>query len=214
MGHYDGSRHGDVAARAAVHARRQLLHGRVRRLVPQPPVPGLRVRAGVSRTPTLAAAKPTIASSRPMPTARFCRLTLAAAARRRPRSTAPPRSRSSGNLTPKNYFGDGTFRAVNTMQPRVSAERRRRRPDDTTRCYADPASADDAAAADAADDRRPARRQGRDVGLVRRRVERGERRRRPRRAVRHRQRARCRTSSPHHQPFNYYAAFDPATHAA
>lgn len=29
----------------------------------------------------------------------------------------PPVFVTSGNLTPKNYFGDGTFRVVNTMQP-------------------------------------------------------------------------------------------------
>ena len=29
----------------------------------------------------------------------------------------PPTFAASGNLTPKNYFGDGTFHAVNTMQP-------------------------------------------------------------------------------------------------
>lgn len=29
----------------------------------------------------------------------------------------PPKYVRSGNLTPKNYFGDGTFHAINTMQP-------------------------------------------------------------------------------------------------
>ena len=36
MGHYDGSQTGDVEGRAEIHAGRQFLHGRVRRLVLQP----------------------------------------------------------------------------------------------------------------------------------------------------------------------------------
>jgi acid phosphatase len=31
--------------------------------------------------------------------------------------TGPPVFKKSGNLTPKDYFGDGTFHSVNTMQP-------------------------------------------------------------------------------------------------
>ena len=65
-----------------------------------------------------AAAKPTIAVLRP-PTCTgkaLARLTLS------PTSPAsaidgPPTFVNSGNIVPKNYFGDGTFRAVNTMQP-------------------------------------------------------------------------------------------------
>ena len=101
--------------------------------------------------------------STPTPTASSCpscalgRLSPAVGADRRRRGFA-----TSGNLTPKDYFGDGTFHAVNTMQPAVPAERqragrRRRRP----ACYADPAERHHAAGADADDDRRPADAQGR-----------------------------------------------------
>ena len=48
MGHYDGSQAAAVGDRAAIHARRQFLHGRVRRLVPEPPLADLRLRAGLS----------------------------------------------------------------------------------------------------------------------------------------------------------------------
>ena len=65
----------------------------------------------------VAAAHPTIAALDPdgvggvLPS-----LTLAAAS---PASAIDgiPQFTSSGNLVPKNYFGDGTWRAVNTMQP-------------------------------------------------------------------------------------------------
>jgi acid phosphatase len=64
-----------------------------------------------------AAAKPTIAvldtdaSGKVLP-----RLTLAGSA---PASAmdGPPTYANSGNIVPKNYFGDAAFRAVNTMQP-------------------------------------------------------------------------------------------------
>ena len=57
MGYYDGIDAADVALGEGVHARRQFLHGRVRRLVPQPPVADLRVHAATTRTrpPTLRA---------------------------------------------------------------------------------------------------------------------------------------------------------------
>ena len=50
MGYYDGSSQLRVAVGEAIHARRQLLHGRLRRLVPQPPVARLRVHARVDAT--------------------------------------------------------------------------------------------------------------------------------------------------------------------
>ncbi|HVO87898.1 MAG TPA: acid phosphatase [Casimicrobiaceae bacterium] len=64
-----------------------------------------------------AAAKPTIAALDTDASGKFLpRLTVAASS---PASAldGPPTFVNSGNLTPKNYFGDGTFRAVNTMQP-------------------------------------------------------------------------------------------------
>ena len=65
----------------------------------------------------IAAAKPTIAVVDTDSAGKFLpRLTMTAAT---PASAVdgPPGFVISGNITPKNYFGDGTFRAVNTMQP-------------------------------------------------------------------------------------------------
>ena len=45
MGYYDGSALQALAMGARVHARRSLLHGRLRRLLPESPVPDLRLRA-------------------------------------------------------------------------------------------------------------------------------------------------------------------------
>ena len=64
-----------------------------------------------------AAAKPTIAAVDTDATGKWLpRLTLSAAS---PASAmdGPPTYVNSGNIVPKNYFGDGAFRAVNTMQP-------------------------------------------------------------------------------------------------
>ncbi len=47
----------------------------------------------------------------------------------------PPAYVSSGNLVPKNYFGDGTFRAVNTMQPPYQPSGNA--PTDAAKLYAD-----------------------------------------------------------------------------
>ena len=73
-----------------------------------------------------------------------------------------PKFVSDGNLTPDFY-------AVNTMQPpyQPSGNKPAQGGDPA---YADPTQADDAAAADRADHRRPAERQGRQLGLVRRRL--------------------------------------------
>jgi acid phosphatase len=45
----------------------------------------------------------------------------------------------NGALAPKNYFGDGTFRAVNTMQPPYQPSYNAPATSDTTKLYADPA---------------------------------------------------------------------------
>jgi acid phosphatase len=44
----------------------------------------------------------------------------------------------SGNIVPKNYFGDGTFRAVNTMQPPYQPSGNAPATTDTDKLYADP----------------------------------------------------------------------------
>ena len=46
----------------------------------------------------------------------------------------------SGNIAPKNYFNDGTFRAVNTMQPPYQPSGNAPAASDTTGAYADPSS--------------------------------------------------------------------------
>ena len=53
--------------------------------------------------------------------------------------TGPPVFRKSGNLTPKDYFGDGTFHTVNTMQPPYQPSYNPPTPDDTAGLYATPA---------------------------------------------------------------------------
>ena len=51
----------------------------------------------------------------------------------------PPKFVRSGNITPVNYFGDGKFYAVNTMQPPYQPSGNPPAPDDSTYRYADPA---------------------------------------------------------------------------
>jgi acid phosphatase len=132
----------------------------------------------------------------------------------------PPRFAKSGNITPANYFGDGKFYAVNTMQPAYQPSGNAPAPGDTAGLYADPAKHTTLPPqtaptigdrlndkhvswawysgswnASVADGRAPA-------GKERRVIYAPE------------------TPSgspdfqPHHQPFNYYADFDPATRGA
>jgi acid phosphatase len=53
----------------------------------------------------------------------------------------PPGYVLSGNIAPKNYFGDGTFRAINTMQPPYQPSGNAPASTDTTGLFANPASA-------------------------------------------------------------------------
>src|SRR5580698_8140705 len=131
----------------------------------------------------------------------------------------PPTFARSGDITPLDYFGDGKFYAVNTMQPPYQPSRNKPASGDASFAYADPhnsttlppqtrrnigdaldakgiawawyAGAWNAAVADG---RRP-RSQKREVIYT------------PETAG----------GNPdfqaHHQPFNYYEHFDPATHA-
>jgi len=131
----------------------------------------------------------------------------------------PPKFARNGNLTPVNYFGDGTFHAVNTMQPAFQPSGNTPAPGDGDFLYADPnrgttlppqtlATIGDRLSArhvdwawysgswDAAlaDGRQPPSKSratiyapdspGGDPDF-----------------------------QPHHQPFNYYARFDPKTHS-
>ena len=67
MGHYDGSQIAAVEHRPAIRAGRQFLHGRVRRLVLQPFLADLRLRAANIPMPTRA--RPRTRSPRSSPTA-------------------------------------------------------------------------------------------------------------------------------------------------
>ncbi len=51
----------------------------------------------------------------------------------------PPKFVRSGNITPANYFGDGKFYAINTMQPPYQPSGNAPAPDDSTYRYANPA---------------------------------------------------------------------------
>ena len=50
----------------------------------------------------------------------------------------PPRFAKSGNITPANYFGDGKFYAVNTMQPAYQPSAAKPAVSDSSLAYADP----------------------------------------------------------------------------
>ena len=129
----------------------------------------------------------------------------------------PPKFAKSGNISPANYFGDGKFYAVNTMQPPYQPSGNPPAPGDAAGLYADPgrrttlppqtaptigdrlnekhvswawySGAWDAALADG---RKPA-------GTERRVIYAPE------------TPAGSPDFQPHHQPFNYYADFDPVT---
>ena len=88
-----------------------------------------------------AAAKPTIAMIDTDATGHFLpQLTIGSTS---PASAidGPPTFALSGNLVPKNYFGDATFRAVNTMQPPFQPSFNAPPASDTTKLYADPNAA-------------------------------------------------------------------------
>ena len=50
----------------------------------------------------------------------------------------PPTFARSGNIAPLNYFGDGKFYAVNTMQPPYQPSRNKPAASDASFAYADP----------------------------------------------------------------------------
>ena len=120
----------------------------------------------------------------------------------------PPVFRKSGNLTPKNYFGDGTFRSVNTMQPPFQPSYNPPTPDDTAGLYATPAEPTTlpaqtlATIGDMLDSRQVGwawYSGGWNAALADRTKVYDDA---------------SGNFQAHHQPFNYYAALDPKTHAA
>ena len=131
----------------------------------------------------------------------------------------PPRFARNGNVTPANYFGDGQFYAVNTMQPAYQPSGNKPAAADADTSYADPANATtlppqtQRTIGDALD--------AKHVSWVwyagAWNMALADGRRSPLQA---------RTAiyapataggnpdfQPHHQPFNYYEAFDPTAHA-
>ena len=191
-----------LAMGARVHARRPLLHGRLRRLVPESPVPDLRLRAAASRTRR----RRCVPRSTRMASCEEAR--LAGSAQRRRRAGAERRRRA----------GHARRLCRSTRRSRLPAERHaagRGGPLD----LADPrarGSGRAAAAADREDDRRHPVGEGRVAGPGTRAA---GTRRSPTAAGRRARSARSsmRAASgspifqPHHQPFNYYARFAPGT---
>jgi acid phosphatase len=131
----------------------------------------------------------------------------------------PPRFARSGNLTPKNYLGDGKFYAINTMQPPYQPSANDPSEADASLSYADPSKSTTlppqtrTTIGDTLDEKQVswawfggawqlALGDGmRAAGLERKVIYAPD------------------TPGgdpdfqPHHQPFNYYKRFDPATHA-
>jgi acid phosphatase len=131
----------------------------------------------------------------------------------------PPRFAKSGNITPANYFGDGKFYAVNTMQPAYQPSGNPPAADDTAALYADPHRGttlppqNQATIGDALDAKHvdwiwyagswnAALADGRRSPLEARTV-----------IYAPATPGGNPDFQPHHQPFNYYERFDPAAHA-
>jgi acid phosphatase len=120
----------------------------------------------------------------------------------------PPVFKKSGNLTPKNYLGDGTFHSINTMQPPYQPSYNPPTPDDTAGLYATPLEPTTLPPqtlpniGDLLDAKGVAwawYSGGWNAALAdRTKVYDGA----------------SGNFQAHHQPFNYYANFDPKTHAA
>jgi acid phosphatase len=132
----------------------------------------------------------------------------------------PPKFAKSGNIAPENYFGDGKFRAVNTMQPPYQPSGNPPASSDTAGLYADPAKhttlppQTEPTIGDRLNGKRvawawysgawqAALADGRAPAATERHV-----------IYAPETPGGSPDFQPHHQPFNYYADFDPATRAA
>jgi acid phosphatase len=166
-----------------------------------------------------AAAKPSIAILDTDAAGHYLpRLKLAQGA---PRSAldGPPRFARNGNITPANYFGDGKFYAVNTMQPAYQPSGNPPAAGDTDTLYADPHRGttlppqNQATIGDALDAKHV------DwiwyAGSWNAAVADGRRSPLDARTVIYAPETPGGNPDfqPHHQPFNYYERFDPAAHA-
>ena len=131
----------------------------------------------------------------------------------------PPTFARSGDLTPLNYFGDGKFHAVNTMQPPYQPSRNKPAAGDASFAYADPNNPTTLPPqtgrniGDALDAKGVA--WAWYAGAWNAAVRDGTRPRAKIREVIYAPESAYGNPDfqAHHQPFNYYARFDPATHA-
>ena len=117
MGHYDYSQSALYASGEGVRARRSFFSGRIRRLVPESPILDLRLRAGLPQC-RHGGGETVHCDARA-----GCGGPLSAAAQTGegrqalgPGRTAADLRKAATSHRP-NYFGDGKFYAVNTMQP-------------------------------------------------------------------------------------------------
>jgi acid phosphatase len=85
-----------------------------------------------------AAAKPAIATLEQDANGRYLPRLKTAATPPASALDAPPTFAKSGDITPLNYFGDGKFYAVNTMQPPYQPSRNKPAAGDASFAYADP----------------------------------------------------------------------------
>jgi acid phosphatase len=132
----------------------------------------------------------------------------------------PPSFARSGNITPRNYFGDGKFYAVNTMQPAYQPSAAKPAVSDSSLAYADPMDPTtlppqaQRTIADALDEKHVE--WSWYSGSWNAAVADGMRPASKLRQVIYA--PQTAGGDPdfqtHHQPFNYYGNFDPATHAA
>ena len=132
----------------------------------------------------------------------------------------PPNFARSGNITPRNYFGDGKFYAVNTMQPAYQPSAAKPAISDSSLAYADPMDPTtlppqvQRTIGDALDDKHVE--WSWYSGAWNAAVADGMRPASKLRQVIYA--PQTPGGDPdfqtHHQPFNYYSNFDPATHAA
>ena len=126
----------------------------------------------------------------------------------------------SGNITPANYFGDGKFYAVNTMQPPFQPSGNRPAAADSGDLYADPANATTLPPQTAATigDRLDAKHVSWAWYAGSWNAALADGRQPPDKARRAIYAPEIPAGSPdfqpHHQPFNYYAKFDPGAGAA
>jgi acid phosphatase len=166
-----------------------------------------------------AAARPSIVELDKDAAGRYLpRLTVAPSAK--PSALAgPPVFARNGNLTPVNYFGDGKFYAVNTMQPPYQPSGNPPAADDGSYLYADPAKATTLPpqTAETIGDALDAKHVpwawyagSWNAAIADGRRAPGA----PRKAIYEPEVAYGNPDfQPHHQPFNYYLRFDPRTRA-